>query len=535
MKTTPVEKYLGTIPHRLQLAGGWIDQPFVSRHNPRPPGSMVVVPIEPDFQPMERSGIASGTRAVAMKLWKGRLPDRRPEKLVQELYEAENKRKAELSGSQDMIGLVYPGVNRLDYDYKIRGGVFPAHIESCNRRKVAQWLSSVLHLIPVEPRPIGYGPLGMKQLRPEWIAKLGQSGRDCYDAIVKMDAKGLGAALNLNMKCWESLLPHTVRHPLLRKDLMPLLKAYQRQYPGAMYSGCGGGYIIAVSNQPVPGAFQVNVRVAKEAGSPKQIVVSGGFDDIKSRDIRFLEEAAKLGPVTVLLWTDSAIKQDTGCAPKFPIAERYYFLDAIRYVSRVVEVDNSDGIGTMLKDFKADVWADTENAANSSRRIFAAENQIAYRVFMEGELSGFPKPPPMPVSGRKKVVVTGSFDWVHSGHVRFLEEAGILGDLYVVVGHDANIRLLKGEGHPLLSEDERRYMVGSVKFVRQALISTGKGWLDAAPEIRRLNPEIYVVNQDGDKGDKREYCAKRGMKYIVLKRTPAPGLPTRSSTDLRGF
>ena len=84
-----------------------------------------------------------------------------------------------------------------------------------------------------------------------------------------MDAKALGASFNLNMKCWETLLPHVVRHPLLRVDLMPILKAYQQQYLGAMYSGCGGGYLIVVSDKPVPGAFQVNVRVA-----PKNAVLS---------------------------------------------------------------------------------------------------------------------------------------------------------------------------------------------------------------------------------------------------------------------
>ena len=264
MKNTPVGKLLGSIPNRLQLAGGWIDQPFVSKHNRQPPGSMVVVQIEPDFRPMDRSGIASGTRAIAMKLWNGKLPNRSPEDLARELYEAENKGKAEPSGSQDMIGLVYPGVNRLDYDYKIHGGVFPSHIESCHRPKVAQWLGSVLHLIPVEPRPDGYSPLGVKNLTPKWVAKLGHSGQDCYDAIVKMDAQALGASLNLNMKCWETLLPHVVRHPLLRLDLMPLLATYQRQYLGAMYSGCGGGYLIVVSNKPVPGSFKVNVRVAQK-------------------------------------------------------------------------------------------------------------------------------------------------------------------------------------------------------------------------------------------------------------------------------
>jgi hypothetical protein len=264
MKTSPVEKLLGSIPNRLQLAGGWIDQPFVSQHNPKPPGSMVVVQIEPDFRPMDRSGIAGGTRAVAMKLWNGRLPKRPLDELVRELYEAENEGKAEASGSQDMIGLIYPGVNRLDYDYRVHGGVFTSHIESCRSQKVARWLSQVLNLIPVEPRPDGYSPLGVKNLKPGWVAKLGQSGKECYEAIVRMDAKALGASLNLTMKCWETLLPHVVRHPALRVELMPILSAYQKQYPGAMYSGCGGGYLIVVSEKPVPGAFKVKVRTAKK-------------------------------------------------------------------------------------------------------------------------------------------------------------------------------------------------------------------------------------------------------------------------------
>ena len=125
-----VGNLLGPVPNRLQLAGGWIDQPFVSRCNPKPPGSMVVVQIEPSFRPMDRSGIASSTRAIAIKIWKGRPPACPPDELVRVLYEAENQGKAEPSGSQDMIGLIYPGVNRLDYDFHFEGGVFPSHIES---------------------------------------------------------------------------------------------------------------------------------------------------------------------------------------------------------------------------------------------------------------------------------------------------------------------------------------------------------------------------------------------------------------------
>ncbi|MFZ0827546.1 MAG: adenylyltransferase/cytidyltransferase family protein [Verrucomicrobiia bacterium] len=267
-----------------------------------------------------------------------------------------------------------------------------------------------------------------------------------------------------------------------------------------------------------------------------QVIVSGGFDDIKSRDLRLLEEAAKLGAVTVLVWPDAALQKFTGKAPKFPLNERLYFLNAVRYVSHVVEAGDLAGFDTLPKNLRADIWADVEATASSGREKFAADNNMAYRVFRAGELNGFPDPVPVPaVPGRKKVVATGSYDWFHSGHARFFEEVAAHGDLYVVVGHDANIRLLKGEGHPLLSQDERRYVVGSIKYVKQALISSGDGWLDADPEIRRLKPDLYAVNEDGDKGGKREYCEQNGIQYLVLKRTPAPGLPQRSSTHLRGF
>jgi len=266
-----------------------------------------------------------------------------------------------------------------------------------------------------------------------------------------------------------------------------------------------------------------------------QVIVSGGFDDIRSRDLRFLEEAAKLGELTVLLWPDAALQKLTGKPPKFPLAERNYFLNAVRYVSRVVEADASADCDTLPQDVRESVWADYEPTANPARKKFAAKNKIAYRAFTATELSGFPEPPPMPTEPSRRVVATGCFDWFHSGHVRFAEEASSYGDLYICLGSDANVRLLKGEGHPLLTQEERRYVVGSIKFVKQALITTGSGWLDADPEIRRLKPDIYVVNEEGDKGGKREYCEKLGIEYLVLKRMPAAGLPNRSSTELRGF
>ncbi len=259
----PVARVIGAIPNRIALAGGWIDQPFVSRHNPKPPGSMVVVSLEPSFRVMDRAGCASGTRAVAMNLWKGRLPNRRPEQLVRELYETENRGKKAPSGSQDMIGLVYPGISRLDYDFAVNGGVFPAHIESHTTPTTVRWLERVLCVLPVEPRPDNYSPLGRQILDPAWIARLGQTGKDCFAAILRKDAAALGRSMNQCMVCWEKILPDTVVHPALKLDLKALLRAYQRCYPGAMYSGCGGGYLLVVSEDDIPGAFKVQVRAGK--------------------------------------------------------------------------------------------------------------------------------------------------------------------------------------------------------------------------------------------------------------------------------
>jgi len=255
---------IGKIPFRLALAGGWIDQPFMSQRNPTPPGSMVVVSLEPSYRFMDRCGMATSTRHVARKLWNGELPAGDPAQLVRALYEQENIGKPEPSGSQDMIGLIYPGVSRLDYDFAFEGGYFPVQVESCNDPDVAHWLEEVLYLLPVSQRPDGYSPLDIKNLEPEWVRRLGQSGKDCYDAIVSMDLLRLGEAMNECMRCWETLLPLTVRHPAIHIELMDILCSYQGSHAGAMYSGCGGGYLIVASDQPVEGGMKVKVRYADD-------------------------------------------------------------------------------------------------------------------------------------------------------------------------------------------------------------------------------------------------------------------------------
>lgn len=268
-------------------------------------------------------------------------------------------------------------------------------------------------------------------------------------------------------------------------------------------------------------------------------IVAGVLDDLRARDLRLLEVAAQSEPLTVCLWTDQLAARLCGRPPKFPLAERQYFLSALRWVARVIPVDDLAGPNTLpeLPTQTGASWAVSESEHDPAKAAFARTHGLHYRVISGNETAGFPVPEePVPAPGdRKRVVVTGCYDWFHSGHVRFLEEVSAHGDVYVVVGHDANIRQLKGEGHPLLCQEERRYVVRTVRHVTRALISTGEGWLDAEPEIRRIQPHIYAVNEDGDKGGKREFCERNGIEYLVLKRTPAPGLPRRSSTDLRGF
>jgi cytidyltransferase-like protein len=270
-----------------------------------------------------------------------------------------------------------------------------------------------------------------------------------------------------------------------------------------------------------------------------QVVVTGSFDDLRSRHVRFLEEASKLGDVHVLLWSDETLRALEGQAPKLSEAERAYLLQANRYVEQVTLVTSQverDAIPQVEK-IRPEMWVVDEANDNAWKRAFCESRGLGYRVVRDRDLKGFPlvRLDPEKQPSRQKVIVTGCYDWFHSGHVRFFEEVSGLGDLYVVVGSDANVRLLKGDGHPMFSQDERRYMVQSVRYVKQALISTGQGWMDAEPEIAMIKPDMYAVNEDGDKPEKHEFCQAHGIQYVVLKRTPKEGLPRRQSTDLRGF
>ena len=132
----------------------------------------------------------------------------------------------------------------------------------------------------------------------------------------------------------------------------------------------------------------------------------------------------------------------------------------------------------------------------------------------------------------KKAFVSGCYDLLHSGHVEFFRQAAAYGDLYVGIGSDKTIEGYKHH-RTVYSEQERLFMVKSIRYVKDAFINQGSGILDFLPTLDVVKPDILVVNADGSSEAKRKVCEERGMEYIVLERVPREGLAARSSTDLK--
>lgn len=132
----------------------------------------------------------------------------------------------------------------------------------------------------------------------------------------------------------------------------------------------------------------------------------------------------------------------------------------------------------------------------------------------------------------KKVFVSGCYDLLHSGHVAFFKEASQYGDVYVGLGSDATILELKGRA-TINSEQERLYMVKSVRFVKEAFVNSGSGIMDFENELRTLKPDYFVVNEDGFSPAKKQLCDELGIELVILERIPDAGLPARSTTAIR--
>ena len=237
-------------PFRVCIAGGWLDQPWVSKIYP---GPVIVAQIRPTIDFNDRSGMATSSRRIAIEIWGDRYPDGDPIRNAKLLFGAENPPNVEyVSGSQDQIGLLAPGINRLNYD----GGYWPSKIDSVVDPDICDWLSRVMHLIPLEPRPEGYNPLESKDLGKAHVIRLSEGAELCWQGIIHKDVERFGKGMTETFMAWSQMLPYTVPDWVMQKmqdEIYP-------NYPGAISSGSGGGYIVVGSEEEIEGAIKVKVR-----------------------------------------------------------------------------------------------------------------------------------------------------------------------------------------------------------------------------------------------------------------------------------
>lgn len=238
------------IPYRLDLAGGWLDQPFVSKHGA---GAVLTISLEPVMEFNERSGMASSSRRRAIELWQTDLPEGDREKLAKTLFAFENPPGTKIfAGSQDAIGIVYPGLNRLDY----RGGYWPEKITTQSDEKILGWIEKHLYLVPLGPRPAGYNVFKGKSITPAKARALAAAADGCWQAVHKMDLAEFGRQFRASYEAQAAMFPE-MSNAVIRK----MIRQYQDKCSGWKLSGAGGGgYLVLVSRENIPGAIRLKIR-----------------------------------------------------------------------------------------------------------------------------------------------------------------------------------------------------------------------------------------------------------------------------------
>jgi len=249
-RSTTALRTINQMPYRIDLAGGWLDQPFVSKLHP---GPVLTVSIEPDIDFNERSGMATSTRNAAIDLWGARLPPGDPHKLARILFAYDNPPgTTEISGSQDAIGIVFPGLNKSHYT----GAYWPEHIESVQDEPTLQFIEQALNLIPLDPRAEGYNPLARRNITIEGARALADAANACWDAILAHDIRGFGEQMRLAFEAQIAMFPDMVNDAVFE-----MIRRYESRALGWKLSGAGGGgYLIMVAEQPIPKAIRVNIR-----------------------------------------------------------------------------------------------------------------------------------------------------------------------------------------------------------------------------------------------------------------------------------
>lgn len=239
------------IPFRLDLAGGWLDQPFVSEYHP---GPVITISIEPDYDFNDRSGMSSSTRKKAIQLWQTDIPEGSAELLAKTLFSFENPPGTKyVSGSQDSIGIVFPGANRLDYGC---GQYWPEKVTSITDKATLEFVEKHLWFITLSPRGNEYNVLSGTNITATNAKALADAANECWDALQQKNIRDFGQAFRKSFEAQIAMFPHMVNPYILEQ-----IEEYKSQALGWKLSGAGGGgYLVLVSDTPIPNAIQIRIR-----------------------------------------------------------------------------------------------------------------------------------------------------------------------------------------------------------------------------------------------------------------------------------
>ena len=238
------------LPYRIDLAGGWLDQPFVSQHYP---GPVITISLEPTLEFNERSGMASSTRRHAKELWGPRLPQGDYEKIAKMLFCYDNPPGTKvISGSQDSIGLVFPGLAYANYN----GEYWPSHIEHRVDEPLLHFVENSLYLVSLGPRYGDYNVLENTTFNRENAKALADAAEGHWRSILDQDIFRFGQTMRAGFDAQLAMFPN-----MMNERVAALIDEYRDSALGWKLSGAGGGgYLVLVSERPIPGAVRVLAR-----------------------------------------------------------------------------------------------------------------------------------------------------------------------------------------------------------------------------------------------------------------------------------
>lgn len=238
------------IPTRLDIAGTWIDQPYVSVHHP---GWAITVSLEPTFEVRDRCGLSTSTRNIIKKIWPVKLPKMDPEMLARLVFCFENspeRTEGHVSGAQDAIGICVPGLCRHYYD----NNFWPKKIEICSDEMTLRFLEQHLVMVPLEPRKPGCSVVEGKDITPEKVKALADAADACWDAIMRRNLDDFAAAYKASFEAQTAMFPGMLNpayigHTQQDNSFIGEAIAHYSAMPEVMawkFAGAGGGGYLAL-------------------------------------------------------------------------------------------------------------------------------------------------------------------------------------------------------------------------------------------------------------------------------------------------